>query len=183
MEGRARPIALTERGFHCPEGGSGGASASGSLRVCVEKKAQAIPEIESFLYHRHVDHPPEYGLRCGVQAHDSSTNVNGVGMARAIWKVFKDAGTEAEEVSFAFALTIIGLDDWRNLLSQKFEPPRRRDAESTKVVFDFVRERDSAVADNVQSISRKVPRRGSKSFNRGERKPEWIQRAVRAADR
>ena len=70
--------------------------------------------------------------------------------------MFKDAGTEAEEALFAFALTIIGLDDWRNLLSQKFEPPRRSYAESAKVVFDFVRERDSAVADNVQSISRKV---------------------------
>ena len=80
----------------------------------------------------------------------------GLGWLERFWKVFKDAGTEAEEALFAFALTIIGLDDWRNLLSQKFEPPRRSYAESAKVVFDFVRERDSAVADNVQGIYRKV---------------------------
>ena len=155
FEGKPRPIALTEQGFHCPEGEVGD-QLQAAAYAFAWKKVQAIPEIESFLYHRHVDHPHEHGLRCGMRAHDGSTNVNGVGTARAIWKVFRDAGTEAEDASFAFALPIIGRDDWGSLVSQKFEPPRRTYEERAKVVFDFVKERDSAVSENVQSVSRKL---------------------------
>ena len=83
MEGGARPIALTEQGFHCPEG-EVGEQLHAAAYAFAGKNVQAMPEIESFLYHRPVDHPHEHGLRCGMRAHDGSTNVNGVGMARAI---------------------------------------------------------------------------------------------------
>ena len=154
-DGQARPIALTEQGFHCPDG-EAGEQLQAAAYAFAWKKVQAIPEIESFLYHRHVDHPHEHGLRCGIRAHDGSPNVNGVGRERAIWRVFKDVGTDAEDVSCAFALPLTGRKDWSDVVSQKFDPPRGRVIEKGKVVFDFVKERQSAVVGNVQSVSRSV---------------------------
>ena len=61
------------------------------------KKVQALPGIESFLYHRHVDHPKEYCLLFGIREHDGSANVHGVGRARKLWDVVQKAGTPEEE--------------------------------------------------------------------------------------
>ena len=91
-----------------------------------------------------------------MRAHDGSTNVNGVWRERTIWRIFKDAGTAAEDASCAFALPIIGRDGWTNLVSQKFEPPRRSYTEKAKLVFDFLKDRYDGLVNNVQSVSRKL---------------------------
>ena len=142
--------------FYLREKGEVGEQLQAAACAFAWKKVQAIPEIESFLYHRHVDHPYEHGLRCGMRAHDGSTNVNGVGRERTIWRIFNDAGTAAEDASCAFALPIIGRDDWTNLVSQKFEPPRRSYTEKAKLVFDCLKDRDNGLVNNVQSVSRKL---------------------------
>ena len=155
FEGKPRPIALTEQGFHCPEG-KDGEQLQAAAYAFAWKKVEAIPEIESFLYHRHVDHPHEHGLRCGMRAHDGSGNVNGVGRERLLWRVFQSAGTEQEDAACAFALPIIGRSDWSNIVSSSFEPPRRKNPERGTVIFDFVANRDGAVRENVQDVSRKM---------------------------
>ncbi len=155
FEGKPRTIALTEQGFHCPDGDEG-EQLQAAAYAFAWKKVQAIPEIESFLYHRHVDHPHEHGLRCGMRAHDGSANVNGVGGERALWKVFQSAGTEQEDAACAFALPIIGRADWSNVVSSSVEPSRRKISESGAVVYDFVLSRDSASRENVQDVARKM---------------------------
>ncbi len=155
FEGKVRAIALTEQGFHCPED-EGGEIAQAAAFALAWKKVQALPEIESFLYHRHVDHPHEGGLRLGVRAHDGSSNVNGVGKKRAIWNVFKSAGTDQEDAAFAFALPIVGRADWSNVVSSAFEPAREPFREPDNVVYDFVQKRDSALRENVQTVVRKL---------------------------
>ena len=155
FEGNPRTIALTEQGFHCPDGGEG-EQLQAAAYAFAWKKVRVIPEIESFLYHRHVDHPHEHGLRCGMRAHDGSTNVNGVGNERALWRVFKSAGTEQEDAACAFALPIIGRADWSNLIASSFEPPRRKTSEKGTLIYDFVLNRDSASRENLQDVSRKM---------------------------
>jgi hypothetical protein len=155
FEGRARAIALTEQGFHCPEGADGEQLQAAAFALAW-KKVQSIPEIESFLYHRHVDHPHEWNLHCGIRAHDGSKNVNGVGKKRALWKVFKSAGTEEEDAAFAFALPILGRSDWNHLTTSSFSPPRQRPPENGRVVFDFVTQRHLAVQENLQNVALKL---------------------------
>lgn len=155
FEGKVRAIALTEQGFHCPDD-EGGEMLQAAAFAFAWKKVQALPSIESFLYHRHVDHPHEDGLHLGVRAHDGSSNVNGIGKKRAIWSVFQSAGTAQEDSAFAFALPIVGRTDWNNVVSSKIEPPRVASHEPENVVYDFVQKRDSAVKENVQNVVRKM---------------------------
>ncbi len=150
-EGQVRRIALTEQGFHCPDGPNG-ETAQAAAFALAWKKVQAIPEIESFLYHRHVDHPNEGGLKLGVREHDGSPSVNGIGRTRLIWATMQKAGTPEEDQAFAFALPVIGRSDWNNIVATKFDPPRPSKRETGRVVFDFVAQRASATPENVQAL-------------------------------
>lgn len=151
FDGQPRRIALTEQGFHCPDGPDGELAQAAAFALAW-KKAQALPDIESFLYHRHVDHPQESGLHCGIREHDGSPNIPGIGRARKIWDVVQKAGTPEEDAAFAFALPIIGRQDWSDVVATKFDPPRPAKREPGRVVFDFVAQRAQAQQDNVQSV-------------------------------
>ena len=155
FEGKVRSIALTEQGFHCSDKENGEEEQAAAFALAW-KKVQALPAIESFLYHRHVDHPHEGGLHLGLRAHDGSSNVNGIGKKRAIWSVFQSAGTAQEDSAFAFALPIVGRMDWNNVISSKFEPARTPFHETDNVVYDFIQKRDSALKENVQNVVRKM---------------------------
>jgi hypothetical protein len=151
FEGKPRRIVLTEQGFDCPPGPDGEVVQAAAFALAW-KKVQALPGIESFLYHRHVDHPHENRLLFGIREHDGSANVNGVGRARKLWDVVQKAGTPEEEAAFAFALPIVGRKDWSNVVATKFDPPRALKRESGHVVFDFVAQRTKAQQENVQSV-------------------------------
>jgi hypothetical protein len=151
FEGQPRRIVLTEQGFYCPPGPDGELAQAAAFALAW-KKVQALPGIESFLYHRHVDHPHEYGLLFGIREHDGSANVHGVGRARKLWDVVQKAGTPEEEVAFAFALPIVGRKDWSDVVAAKFDPPRAVKRETGHVVFDFVAQRVKAQQENVQSV-------------------------------
>jgi len=112
---------------------------------------QALPSIESFLYHRHVDHPHEFGLHCGLREHDGSSNVGGIGRARKIWEVMQKAGTPEEDAAFAFALPIIGRKDWKDLIGEvdtRLAPPEPK----VNVVFDFVVKRREVQLENTLAL-------------------------------
>ena len=149
--GKPRRIALTEQGFHCAETPEGETLQAAAFAFAW-KKVQAIPEIESFLYHRHVDHPHEFGLHCGLLAHDGSSNILGIGRARKIWEVMQKAGTPGEDAAFAFALPVIGRKDWGDVLAAKLDPPKPTWRETGRVVFDFVAQREAAAQENLQSL-------------------------------
>jgi hypothetical protein len=151
FEGKPRRIVLTEQGFDCPPGPDGELVQAAAFALAW-KKVQALPGIESFLYHRHVDHPHENRLLFGIREHDGSANVNGVGRARKLWDVVQKAGTPEEEAAFAFALPIVGRKDWSDVVATKFDPPRAVKRETGHVVFDFVAQRTKAQQENVQSV-------------------------------
>lgn len=151
FEGKPRRIVLTEQGFDCPPGPDGELVQAAAFALAW-KKVQALPGIESFLYHRHVDHPKENSLLFGIRAHDGSANFSGVGRARKLWEVVQKAGTPEEEVAFAFALPIVGRKDWSDVVATKFDPPRALKRETGHVVFDFVAQRTKAQQENVHSV-------------------------------
>jgi hypothetical protein len=152
--GRVRRIALTEQGFHCQKG-KDGEEMQAAAYALAWKKVVALPEIESFLYHRHVDHPHEFGLYCGIREHDGSSNVLGIGRKRKFWEVMQAAGTPGEENAFAFALPVIGRSDWLNIVSTHFDPPRPPQKEQRKVAYDFVLHLKDARAENLQAVEKR----------------------------
>lgn len=153
IDGRTRKVALTEQGFHCPDG-SGGETSQAAAYALAWKKVQALPEVESFLYHRHVDHPYEDGLKVGVREHDGSSNVLGMGRKRRIWEVVKSAGTPGEDAAFAFALPVVGRSDWSDLIASRVEEARRPRKEQYRVVYDFASRLKEANPENVHVVQR-----------------------------
>jgi hypothetical protein len=121
--GKPRHIALTEQGFHC-RNGMDGESVQAAAYAYAWKRINAIPEIESFIYHRHVDYPREGGLNLGLREYNGG-NPHAIGRKRKIWDAFQKVGTPDEDTAFAFALPIVGRSDWSHIVATKLdEPPR-----------------------------------------------------------
>lgn len=119
--GKPRRIALTEQGFHCPDGPDGEALQAAAYAAAY-RKIMAMPQIDSFLYHRHVDHPGEGGLRLGLWTTSSQT-VEKPDHKRKLWEVVRAADTPGWDAACAFALPLIGIPDWTRLLPVKELPP------------------------------------------------------------
>ena len=145
--GQPRRIALTEQGFHCPKGADGEAA-----QAYAWKRVQALPEVESFIYHRHVDHLQEGGLLLGLREHDAKVP-HTLGRKRLIWDVFQKAGTPEEDAAFAFALPIVGRKNWSNIVATQLDnSPASPARVTTGVIYDFVANRRAAKVDNTLAL-------------------------------
>ncbi len=151
FNGKPRRIALTEQGFHSPPGADGEMWQAAAYALAW-KKVQALPGIEFFLYHRHVDHPDEGGLRLGIHEHDGSPNKSGMGRARKAWDVMRQAGTPEEDAAFAFALPVVGRKDWKDVVATHFDPMRPAKHAGGTLVYDFVKHRAEAKRENLESV-------------------------------
>ncbi len=115
FQGRPRRILLSEQGFHTPDGADGEAVQAAAYCYAVRKVA-ALPGIDAFILHRHVDHGQEGGLRLGLWSRDmASSNPAQPQRKKPIYEVFRAAGTSAEDAAFAFALPIIGWTNWSQM--------------------------------------------------------------------
>ena len=123
FERKTRRIALTEQGFHCPNSADGPALQAAAFALAW-KKVQSIPEIISFLYHRHVDHPHENGLKCGLFEHDGSKNPHGIGPRRPIADLLMAAGTDTETEAFKPSLATLQRTDWQSLVTPLTPSPQ-----------------------------------------------------------
>ena len=113
--GQPRHIALTEQGFHCPKTPDGEQAQAAAFALAF-KRVNAMPGIESFIYHRHVDHPREGGLHLGLREYTAGP---GLARKRLIWETFERAGTPEEDAAFRFALPLIGRTDWSALVADR----------------------------------------------------------------
>lgn len=157
FEGKCRRIALTEQGFHCPKTEDGPALQAAAFALAW-KKVQTIPEISIFLYHRHVDHPHENGLRCGLFAHDETRNSQGVGSRRPIADLLDAAGTAAETEAFAPYLAFLGLSDWTSSPMQVSKPLRTPPVNADVILLRLVNALSDGKQKNLADVSvRKFP--------------------------
>lgn len=91
---QVRGILLSEQGFHTDSyNASSQANQAGSLFYAMEKIAK-MPAIESFHYHRWVDHPTEGGLKMGLRT--LPTEQNPFGVKKQAWHVYQAIGTATE---------------------------------------------------------------------------------------
>ena len=92
---KPRPILLSEQGFHTDTySNQDQANQAGSLAYAMEKIAK-IPTIESFHYHRWIDHPTEGGLKMGLRTLPSPGKPHGE--KKKSWYVYQAIGTPQEK--------------------------------------------------------------------------------------
>ena len=109
-QGKPRRIILSEQGFHTlakPDGENLQAAAY----VYAWEKCQRVSLVDAFIYHRHVDHAREGGVKFGLWSNKPGS-VADPDRQKKIYQVFKSAGTPAWAEVAAFALPICGNSSW-----------------------------------------------------------------------
>ena len=114
--GKQRSIILSEQGFHSKDNEAGDRDQAAGYCYAWEKIAR-IPSIEAFILHRHVDHQYEGGLNLGLwrRKKDSIATAD---TPRPMYECFKAAGTPAQEAAFRFALPVIGIGNWDEIMAK-----------------------------------------------------------------
>lgn len=115
-KGVPRRIILSEQGFHTPNGAEGEARQAAAYAYAYYR-ANQIPEVDSLILHRHVDHAHEGGLKLGLWGrNESSTSPCEPSNRKQIYDVFRRADTTEWRKAFDFALPVIGIQRWEELL-------------------------------------------------------------------
>jgi hypothetical protein len=110
FEGKPRRIILSEQGFHTlltPDGEQLQAAAY----AYAWEKIQTLPTINAFIYHRHVDHAHEGGLRLGLWR-NAPHSVAEPHSKKLIHDLFKKAGTPEWRAAADALLPVTGLKAW-----------------------------------------------------------------------
>jgi hypothetical protein len=109
-----RRIILSEQGFHCPEERPDGERDQAAAWCAAWWRVARLDGIDAFILHRHVDHAHE-GLNLGLWTHQPNT-IATPDRKRQMYELFRVADTPEWEKAFAFALPVIGIERWEQLL-------------------------------------------------------------------
>lgn len=116
--GQPRRIILSEQGFHTVDKPDGERWQAAGYAYAYYKTAN-LPDIDSFILHRHVDHGAEGGLNLGLWARNTAgKSIAEPARKKLIYDVFLKADTDQWREAFEFALPIIGIQRWEELLPQ-----------------------------------------------------------------
>ncbi len=107
--GQTRRIILSEQGFHTPDT-TDGETIQAAAYCLAYKKVEALDGIDSFILHRHVDHPHEGGLLLGLRRFEPKDG--DPRPKKKIYDCFRAADTPEWEAAFEFALPVAGLKSW-----------------------------------------------------------------------
>ena len=115
-EGKPRRVILSEQGLNMPEKPEGELwQAAGYCYAYY--KADQLDGIDSFILHRHVDHGHEGGLNLGLWSRDKTSSNPARPLAKKrIYEVFRAADTPQWEEAFKFALPVIGITNWSEIM-------------------------------------------------------------------
>ena len=123
--GKPRRIILSEQGLHTPNGPDGEKLQAAGYAYAWYR-ANNIPEIDSFILHRHVDHADEGGLRLGLwRRNEASKSASEPAAKKKIYDVFLHADTPKWREAFAFALPVIGIERWEQMLPKDSAAERK----------------------------------------------------------
>ncbi len=110
FQGQPRRIILSEQGFHTllkPEGEQLQAAAF----AYAWEKIQTLPTVDAFIYHRHVDHAKEGGLRLGLWR-NAPNSIADPHSKKLIYQLFQKAGTPEWRAAADALLPVTGLKAW-----------------------------------------------------------------------
>ncbi len=110
FNGTPRSIILSEQGIHCLSTPDGEQLQAAGFAYAWEK-ASRLPGIDAMIWHRHVDHAKEGGLRLGLWTFKPNT-ISDPDKKRQFYDLFLKAGTPEWSPAAEFALPIVGMKDW-----------------------------------------------------------------------
>lgn len=112
LRGQPRRILLSEQGFHS-DGTAEGERLQAAAYAYAWHKVEALPGIDAFILHRHVDHRDEGGLNLGLWRRRPDSVATPLSK-KTIYDVFQAAGTPRQAEAFRFALPVVGIQDWKD---------------------------------------------------------------------
>jgi hypothetical protein len=124
FRGQRRSINLTEQGFDTRRGAPNPEKEQAAAYALSYYKTASLDGIDNYIYHRHVDHSLEGGLRFGLWTEDADAGgPNTPKEKKKIYEVLQKIDTpESLEVA-EFAKDVIGIDDWGEKVPG-FDPER-----------------------------------------------------------
>ena len=114
FDGKPRRLSLTEQGFDVTKRPDALAEQAAAYAYAWEKVARLDGAVDAFLYHRHVDHAMEGGLRFGLWSNKPGTTFE-PDQKRPIWHLVKAADTPAWKAAAEPYLKTCGLKSWDEL--------------------------------------------------------------------
>lgn len=125
--GAPRRIILSEQGCNTPSASAADQQLQAACYAYAYYKVLFAGGIDAFNLHRHVDHPLEGGLRLGLWSWDpAKPTVNGYNMPgdpKYVYDVFKYIDTNRSLQVTNFALKVIGIRSWRDVIPN-FDPAK-----------------------------------------------------------
>lgn len=115
-QGQPRRIILSEQGFHS-DGTPAGDLAQAAAYCYAWQKVDRLEGIDAFILHRHVDHSGEGGLNLGLWRRQTNS-IATPSAPRPMYEVFRKADTPEREAAFRFALPVIGIKSWDEILTK-----------------------------------------------------------------
>jgi hypothetical protein len=115
--GEPRRVILSEQGFQTllqPDGEKLQAAAY----AYAWEKCRRLPLVDAFIYHRHVDHAKEGGLRLGLWRNAPHSIVD-PHSKKEIWSLMKKAGTSEWDAAASTYLPVTHLKSWEQLTTEK----------------------------------------------------------------
>ena len=109
-DGKPRRIILSEQGFHTLLTPNGEQLQAAAYAYAWEK-IQTLPTVDAFIYHRHVDHAHEGGLRLGLWR-NAPNSIADPHSKKLIYDLFQKAGTPAWRAAADALLPVTGLQAW-----------------------------------------------------------------------
>jgi Family of unknown function (DUF5722) len=113
FKGEPRRVILSEQGFHLLLDKDGETLQAAAYAYAWEK-CRRLPLIDAFIYHRHVDHAQEGGLRLGLWR-NAPHSIADPHSKKQIWELFRKAGTPEWDAAAAPLLPVTGLKSWDEL--------------------------------------------------------------------
>jgi hypothetical protein len=113
-QGQPRHIILSEQGFHSDNTPAGDLAQAAGYCYAWEKVSR-LDGIDAFILHRHVDNGGEGGLNLGLWKRQPES-VGTPATKRPMYEVFRAADTPDREPAFRFALPVIGITNWNEVL-------------------------------------------------------------------
>ena len=134
-DGQRRRVILSEQGCNTPGGDV--AEAERLQAACYAYayyRSRFLPGIDSFILHRHVDHRLEGGLALGLWAGDPESSHPAAPLRhKLIYDVFRDIDTRRSLSATEFALDVIGIDSWAEVIPG-FDPAQLAERPVTRTV-------------------------------------------------
>ena len=112
-KGKKRTLLLSEQNPNSVDYTERGQDEQAACLAYAMKKVAACPGIDAYVAHSWHDEYFEGGLKTGLRKYPEDPD-DPYGKKRS-WFVFRDAGTDRENETFAFAKSIIEIDDWNEI--------------------------------------------------------------------